>query len=492
MKKLLFLSIIFIFILTNCGGPDQSADSGNGRDAEVSEENIAEEAVDEEIHFSEAPELDLGGQEFVIMVTPWSIPIWNQRDIFSEGEIGEVFNDALFRRNMMAEEKYNITITERVSDNLESDIRRFVSAGDSSIDALTPRLRAVSGLSTSGSIVEFGQLTHIDLNKPWWDSHSAEALSVTGKLFAVCSDITVMDNDSTSALVFNKQLLAEYNLDDPYQMVRSGVWTLDKLQELTKTVSADLNGDGVMDDLDRYGLLYQRDTMTSFLTGAGEFVAAKDSGDVPVMTLNNPKALEVLDYLYDFLYDDNYCFHVMKFFDPKGIDFTAGMTAMFENNQALFMWIRMADVQNLRAMDTDFGILPIPKWNDSQDDYLHNVNPHVGTVTAVPRSAGNIEAASAVLDTLAGFSRYILIPAYYDVQLTTQLTRDEESTDMLDIIFSNRRYDIGDIYDFGGLGNEVIYMSMTAARDIVSRFDRMEPRAVTAIERLVEAYEGLE
>jgi len=301
-----------------------------------------------------------------------------------------------------------------------------------------------------------------------------------------------MDYDSTSALVFNKRLLADFSLDDPYQMVRAGSWTLGKLQEMARAVAADLNGDGAMDDNDRYGLLYQRDSLTSFLTGSGEFIATKDNDDIPVLTINNPKALEVLNSLYDFLYDENFCFHVMRYFESRGLDWTNGMTAMFQNNQALFMWIRMADVQNLRAMDTDFGILPIPKWNDAQANYLHNVNPWVGTATVVPQSAGNIEVSSAVLDTLASVSRHMLIPAYYDIQLSTQIARDEESEEMLDIIFSNRRYDIGDIYDFGAFGNDIIFMTMTYRRDIVTVIERLEPRAVSAIERMVTAFESLE
>lgn len=497
MKK--YLSLIFgltlIFaLLIGCGNGNESATYyGGDSSANIQGNGYGEEEIIvEEVRFSSAPAMDLGGRDFVIMVTPWDIPIWNQRDIFSEGETGEAFNDAVFRRNTIVEEKFNITIVERVSHSLEGDIRTFVQAGDDAVDAITPRLRAVMGLSTGGTLVDFMDLTYIDLTAPWWDYNSVEALSVAGRLFAACSDITVMDNDSTSALVFNKGLLADYALDDPYQMVRNGTWTLDRLQELTRAVSEDLNGDGIMDNNDRFGLLYQRDSMTSFLTGSNAFIAQKDENDIPVITLHDPHALDVLNYLFDFLYDEQYCFHVMRFFDARGMDFTAGMTAMFQNDQALFMWIRMADVQNLRAMDTDFGILPIPKWNEAQENYLHNVNPHVGTVTAVPRSAGNIDASGAVLDTLASVSRHLVIPAYYDIQLTTQIARDEESSEMLDIIFTNRRYDIGDIFDFGGLGNEVIWMSQSFERDIVSRIERLGRVAERAIERMVEAFINLD
>ena len=494
-KKILCLLAAVALFFVSCGNTSEPANVDNNtvvNDENTGSGDTAEETTEEPRQYSDAPVMDLGGQDFVIICHDYSIPVWSQRDIAVEEEIGEIFNDSVYRRNSIIEEKYNTKIVERKVNDVDAQIRRFVRAGDSTIDAGTVHLRTLSGLSTGGNLVEFKDLPHIDLTKPWWCSSSASTLSVIGKLFAVCSDITVMDNDSTSAMVFNKQLLTNYALEDPYTLVKSGKWTLDKLQEMAKMVSEDINGDGRMDDNDRYGLLYQRDSMTSFLTGCGEFVSQKDENDVPIMTLNTPRAIDILNYLYDFLYDENYSFHVMKFFDPTPIGFTEGMNNMFQNNQALFMWIRMADVENLRTMDTDFGILPIPKYNEAQANYLHNVNPYVGVATVVPQSAKNIEASSAILDALAAESRYVLHPAYYEICLNSKITRDEESSEMLDIIFSNRVYDIGDIYDYGGIGGEVINMTMTYARDIVSRYERLEPRAIIAIERMVSAFEDLE
>ena len=132
-----------------------------------------------------------------------------------------------------------------------------------------------------------------------------------------------------------------------------------------------------MDDNDRYGLLYQRDTMSSFYNGCGGIIASKDEDDLPVMTLNTDRSYIILDKLYDYLYKEQICFHVMKFFAPLPEGFTSGMTRMFQANCALFMWIRMADVQNLRTMEVDFGILPIPKWDEKQARYFHSVNPYV-------------------------------------------------------------------------------------------------------------------
>ena len=499
MKKIiLILTLCVLIICVSCGetndnnaGNNQSPNPNNAETPGGAAED-EKDAPDAKLPPPELPEINLGGADFVIACNDYSIPVWVQRDIGADEETGDTINDAVYRRNSLVEDKFNCVIVENKLLDVPALIKKLVRAGDNSLDAATIRLRSLSDLATSNNLVEFKNLTHIDLENPWWDRNCAKDLSVAHKIFGVASDMTLMDKDSTSAMVFNKQMQADYGIENLYGLVEGGRWTLDKLFDLCKLVSVDVDGNGTMDDQDAYGILYQRDTMTSFLSGSGEFVGGKNENDMPVMTLNTPKALEVLDKLYDILYDERYCFHVMKFFDPKSIDFTEGMNGIFHANRALFMWIRMADVENLRSMDTDFGILPIPKYDERQEYYLQTVNPYVGVVTSVPQCAASAENSSAVLEYMSYESKYILQPAYYDVVLHNKIARDEESSKMLDIIFGSRAYDVGDVYDFGGLGSDVITMSMTFNRNIVSTYEKKEARANTDIEKLVDKILNIE
>ena len=472
--------------------PNQNqADDPAGKSDDSAGEN-QQETPNAKLPPPELPEIDLKGESFNIATNNYSIPIWAQRDVGADEETGDTINDAVYKRNSLVEEKFNCKIVEKKTDDASVQVKKLVKAGDNSLDAVTARLRHLGDLASTNSLVEFKHLIYTDTTKPWWDSNCVKDLSIGHKVFAVASDITLMDKDSTTAMVFNKKLQADYGIENLYRLVDEGKWTLDKLLELCKLVSIDVDGNGKMDDQDAYGLLYQRDTMSSFLSGCGEFIGGKDENDLPILTLNTPKALEVLDKLYDILYDERYCFHVMKFFDAKNKDFTEGMNQIFQADRGLFMWIRMADVENLRSMDTDFGILPIPKYSESQVKYQQTVNPYVGVVTGVPQCAGNVDNASAVLEYMAYESKYILQPAYYDVVLNNKIARDEESGKMLDIIFGNRAYDIGDVFDFNGLSSDVIYMSMTFDRNMVSKYEKKEAGALKAIEKLVGKIQEIE
>lgn len=59
------------------------------------------------------------------------------------------------------------------------------------------------------------------------------------------------------------------------------------------------------------------------------------------------------------------------------------------------------------------------------------------------------EITGLILEALVYESRYLLLPAYYDVNLKTKFARDDESSAMIDIILANRLYDLGDVYGWG-------------------------------------------
>ncbi|MDD4772713.1 MAG: hypothetical protein PHZ09_03820 [Eubacteriales bacterium] len=486
IPRVLALLLVFSLLIPFASCSDNTAAPGgdnNGTDTAQTDTDPGDTRV-----YPELPDYDARGAVVTVVNIDYSIPIWAQRDIWAEEINGEIINDAVFRRNSTIQEKYNLSIVSQPELDQAAVINRANAAADGSVDLATVSLKTFASLAGAGALVELNAVPHINLDMSWYDPSSVECLSIANKLYGVCSDYTIMDNDATTAMVFNKKLLDDFNLENPYNLANTGAWTLDKLIEMSANISSDINGDGVMDDNDRYGLLYQRDTMSSFYNGCGGIIAAKDGDDLPVMFLQTEESMAILDRLYDYLYDEEVCFHVMKFFDPKPEGFTDGMTRMFQANSALFMWIRMADVENLRTMQVDFGILPIPKLDAKQERYYHSVNPYVGATVIIPKSSPDLERTGIFIEAISAESKYILEPVYYDIMLTTKITRDNESADMLDIIFGTRIYDNGEIYDFGTIGSDLIYMTMTYNRDMASTYAKKEKQIAKAIEKVINQF----
>jgi len=100
----------------------------------------------------------------------------------------------------------------------------------------------------------------------------------------------------------------------------------------------------------------------------------------------------------------------------------------------------------------------------------------------------SLARAGFMLEAISAESRYTVIPAYYDIQLTTQIARDEESSEMLDIIFSTTVWDTGEIYNWGDLSWQLLTMIDAENRDIVSRLERVSNAIERSMTRTIDRF----
>ena len=494
----IILSMIFsVLSMASCAAKttektDDKVVDNPGQDDDDDDETESDEESGARLPF-EPTIIDLGGRNFTFADCGWgSETTSEQRDVYAEAVNGETINDAVYARNMAIIDMFNCDIAEQKygdQSSLMSAIKKSVNSNDNSFDAAYIRFSGnLSSLATGNFLLDLKQLVNMDLSQPWWDQNCVSMGSIDNKLFAVTGDIEILDKGAINAFVFNKQLQADYEIEDFYTLVKSGKWTLAKLLEISKLISFDLNGDGIMDKEDRYGLLYYRDSIPAFLTAADEYIARKDANDLPYMSFNNEKVYSALESIYEVIYDESVSFHTMRAFGDAG--FIIEGNKMFQSDQALLMYIRMTEIEGLRGMDTDFGILPFPKYDENQKNYLSLVNASIGSALAVPSTA-DPEISGAVLEAMAYESRYTLLPAYYDVMLKNKVSRDSDSEDMLNIIFNNKTYDLGGIYDFGGIVGELMYHTMTFKRTMASFYEKNENKANKDINKLIDSIQAL-
>ena len=92
--------------------------------------------------------------------------------------------------------------------------------------------------------------------------------------------------------------------------------------------------------------------------------------------------------------------------------------------------------------EADFGILPLPKYDESQSAYYGRMID--GWLHIAPNTEQNRELLGTMMEALGAESRNFVIPAYFDIALTYKYTRDTDSEDMLSMIFDNVMVDLGD------------------------------------------------
>ena len=350
------------------------------------------------------------------------------------------------------EEKYNCKIECVFSANNTpiSDAKNTIAAQDDYYDVIYDGLGSIYNVAMENMVTDFYTLDYIDFSKPWWDSAMNDTLSVNGKLYATYGEHMIGPKSGLYCLFFSKKLVSDLNLTEPYEYVRDNTWTMDKFIEMAKTGNADLDGDGKMTGADQFGHITEGYSGYTFIVACGWTIGTKDENDMITINSFDDEFYAKADKITEALGDKeitNYVSAVPGVTDVWG----AFWNGAFTNNQFLFREGAMHDSPDLREMDSDFGIVPIPKYNESQENYYSTNSVINAQMMCIPVSASSPDDVAYVLEAMAYYSVDILTPVYYNVVLQGKTFRDNDSEEMLDIIFASKVFDIGNAFDIGSV-----------------------------------------
>ena len=428
---------------------------------------------------------DYGGAAFNIL-SAGSVA-YNDFDFDEESSLA--LDNAQYKRRRLVEENYKVEIHEDIKQAYSSgggpgfmQISTDVSAGDCSYDLALIAGYDVSVLAYSGLLYDLNSVPGIDLSKSWWDQKANESLSVNGVMFFTTGEITCSDNNAAFVILFNKGLLKDYELENPYTLVYDGEWTMDKFAELCKTVTEDLDQNGTMDANDRFGLLVWDDSVVGIVNAAGQRCCTINADGNIELTLYNETTVSALEKYFSIAYDTQYAYTYQRVSGYNEQELWSG-------NHGLFWTTWIGIVPRYREMENDFGILPYPKLNTAQTDYYTTVAPYNSQFICMPLIQNDVERAGTITEALAYYGKKVVTPAYYDVNLIGQSTRDEESEDMLKIIFDNLVFDIGYYYQIGPYNKELIYMVREYDTNFASRYDSKKNIAENMLGIINEYYQ---
>ena len=488
MKKcIVFTLLVSISCAVISACAKDTADTGTESGTDTQPQIVSEETIDPSLYQSELPEADYDGYTFTFLKYYYAGSLWEPRDLWCETADGDLINDAVYKRNLAVSEKFNVEFEEIASDNYTGLLTKANKSGDDAYGSVQLFLQHVPSILLGKNLLNVSNLPYLNFDKKYWDLHVIEPLTIGGECYLFNGDINISENDASGILMLNKIVAADSNVENLYELVTNGTWTVDKFSGLIKGISSDVDGDGEMTYKDKWGFICQYDSMSSFLTGMGGSFAQKDENDLPVLSFYNDKNISASEKLFAVMYDAQNSFNIQKLTGVSG-DVKNYADAMFNENRALFYWVRMRQLEDYRVMDTDFGLLPMPKYDEAQQNYITEINVFIGTTIAVPTVANDPERTSVILEALAEQSHIYLTPAYYDLQLGSKLTRDEDSVKMLDIILSNENIDIGEVYAFGTLANSFVLMATNNDTNVSSMYEKLREKTETDIANMIDAF----
>jgi hypothetical protein len=243
---------------------------------------------------------------------------------------------------------------------------------------------------------------------------------------------------------------------------------------------------------DLYGWEGQVWNMFAGMIAADIQVIVKNSEDIPEYQGLGERGMTAFTKLLSLFGDKNVSLNAENVTGYTGNLWNDVMDASFIQGRILFTNFGMNRVTLFRSMDADFGIIPSPKFDENQTEYYNTVTPYSATSLSIPATVADTERTGIIIDALCAESKNTLIPAYYDITLKTKFARDNESSEMLDIIFATRRFDLGLMYGWGGLSDLFGNATKNNNPNITSALEKAEPRIVIAIDKTVAAYDALE
>jgi len=409
-------------------------------------------------------------------------------DSGQEEENGDPLNDAIYKRNKIVEDGLNIEIEEILIAGPEAKAKKSIQANTDDYDIVFTDSGQAGSLASQGFYLNLHDVPGLNLDAWYWNQNANESAELLGKLCFTTSDANIITNDGIWLLYYNKKIVQDLGLENPYQLVRDGKWTVDALYNMARAAAADLDGDGKWTVSDRWGISTHGVGFLAFLECQDNKLAALNEDGEPYLisptdkfVTSFVKAFELMDKQSGVFLD------AQGSYPGKNADLDHAKKT-FMADMSIFCAEVLAHARVFREMTADFGILPLPKHDEAQQNYYTFM---IDTIPAfgIPITVANQERSGVFMDAFTAVSNETIMPAYYKISLEGKFTRDEDSIEMLDIIRNGRTFDLAVLYNWGGFFNSIItYGTGKEGTNPISVFEKNRGKVETAIAQTVDAF----
>ncbi len=503
MKKriLAFLLVALMLsqtVLTGCSEATENTTSDSETSSQVEQAASEEtETVAEETELTRAntpddlpADLDYEGQGALVLARSKA---WFEGEMFVEELNGEVLNDTVFDRDLAVEKRLNVVIDYQTASDTNSLINTNVTAG---VDEYSLHVGSAVDTVQYGVKGNYYNLLgnypeHLNLSQPWWSQYYTEQGEIEGCSFFATGDLCFSLIKLSFVTYVNMKMIDDYGLENPYELVREGKWTFDKQMEMSADKYTDLNGNGKRDQEDLYGMSMGGEIGLDLYWSAFDLtICDKDDKGIPSIAVDEEKMTSVIEKLYEYYVNCDAVFTPANNGDAEQ-DVIAQMLA---DDRMLFSPLRIIHTEQIREMESDYALIPLPKWDENQTDYYTFVHDQY-SIVGIPLSVKNPSMVSAVMEALAAESYRYVTPAYYDLVLNGKYLRDADSAEMLEIAIDGIKIDFGWIHTYSlsscsqALIRNILYSSKS--NNFASKYKSMQKIMTKTMEKLITQIETI-
>lgn len=431
----LILALVMAASAVACADAEQGGDESSKNNPVASDESYVKDNLPDGLNYD--------GASVVIHTRDDDECI---RDVFVENAQSQV-DQAIYERNEKVQDRLNVKLENYASrpwqkySEAVTELQASIGSADGAFDIIAGWSAHITGIGTTEYLMNLHDFDYLDFDQPWWNQYIVDELTFGNTLVFATGDITLTSIGSTQCFLFNKKLQTDWGVEDLYQTVLDGKWTFDKLNTLVKAHYYD-DGDSVRNEADSYGLaMGPTNDADAFLQASGIQMFTRNENGIPEYTPEVEKLTDLVSRLYDLLYNNEGTY--------TNLEDGSTLRDMFMQDKALLNPTQFLMIEwYISSMESDYGIIPYPKYDEAQEKYLTRVQDGVA-LFCIPVDAKNSEMSAAVMEAMAAENYRSVSGVYYNVAMKNRYSRDDSdvASKIMDMIMDGRYFNFACIYN---------------------------------------------
>lgn len=417
--------------------PDETTDSGKDANGYVKDDLPAD------LKFGST-----GSPETINFLT-WSDV--EHEEFTVENLTGETVNDAIYNRNRTVEDRLNVSLSFYGIKGNASNVSPFVQhvgnaiqAGSNEFDIIGVYSLTGASCASNGYLLNLLDLPYLNFEQPWWPERLLTEATINDKLYFASGDISANMLYMMYTCFYNKEMLENYSLPNPQELVQNNEWTYEKFFQLCEGVYVDLNGNQEKDQDDQFGYMSSGIHVDPWFYGAGNLFVEKDTDGnlIPSPTFSSEKVVNIIEFMNSKFWDTN---------DSINTSSVKHQNAFAEKRILFCIDRARCSIRTFANTDVQYGIVPSPKYEAAQDSYV-TVMGNPFTLYCLPIDCRDPEMMAAVMECYASEGYRQVTPALFEITLKVKYSDDAVSAEMYDLIRENVTFDIGRIFSDSLIG----------------------------------------
>lgn len=322
----------------------------------------------------------------------------------------------------------------------------------------------------------------LDPERSWWIPDLRERYTVCDRLYYLTGKLDLSHYSAPACILYNKTVAESFSLPDMYAAVEAGDWTLDYMTEVASVISGG--------DIKRYMIGGAGGGLSMFFGGGFTLADIDEKGDIVLTETLTGDMVTYIDRLADIFGDDSITYNQVRVNHNGAEEFSD--YDVFDGDGVLFWVDVLGRAFEMRTHDVEFGILPIPKRDASQKEYVSFANAWQVVGVFFPKNVKDEQLTGVVTEAMAALSEKYIEPAYLTKSLKGRSTYDEGSREVVDMLYGSQTADLADTYQWGDLVKTVNYACLGSTDSYVSSYSASARYAKLVINRLLKSVKARE